>query len=104
VGDPSAESAVLVRVAEEVDDLAELVLRVLDAGDVRERDLVAGGLVSARRPWMRTTGVLPEAFAAPISSRSRSEMDAMPVLLSVRRRAARTVRARRSCVPVSAVL
>jgi hypothetical protein len=32
---------------------------------------------------MKTTGVVPEAFAASISLLSRSEMDAMPNLLSV---------------------
>jgi hypothetical protein len=32
---------------------------------------------------MKTTGVVPEALAASISLLSRSEMDAMPNLLSV---------------------
>jgi hypothetical protein len=32
---------------------------------------------------MNTTGVVPEAFAASICLLSRSEMDAMPNLLSV---------------------
>jgi hypothetical protein len=34
-------------------------------------------LGSSHRPWMKTTGVVPEAFAAWISLLSRSEMDAM---------------------------
>jgi hypothetical protein len=33
---------------------------------------------NSQRPWMKTTGVLPEAFAASISRFSRSEIDAMP--------------------------
>jgi hypothetical protein len=35
-------------------------------------------LGSSQRPWMNTTGVLPEALAASISQFSRSEIDAMP--------------------------
>jgi hypothetical protein len=35
-------------------------------------------LGNSQRPWMKTTGVLPEAFAASISRFSRSEIDAMP--------------------------
>jgi len=35
-------------------------------------------LGSSQRPWMKTTGVVPEAFAAAISLLSRSEMDPMP--------------------------
>jgi hypothetical protein len=35
-------------------------------------------LGSSQRPWMKMTGVVPEAFAASISLLSRSEMDAMP--------------------------
>src|SRR5207342_1660829 len=34
-------------------------------------------LGSSQRPWMKTTGVLPEAFAASISLLSRSEIDAI---------------------------
>ena len=48
VRDPAAEAPVLVGVAQEVDDLAQLVLRLLDAGDVRERHLVARGHVATR--------------------------------------------------------
>ncbi len=46
--DPAAEAAVLVGVTQEVDDLAQLVLRLFDAGDVRERHLVARGHVATR--------------------------------------------------------
>jgi len=35
-------------------------------------------LGSSQRPWMKTTGVASEAFAASISLLSRSEMGAMP--------------------------
>ena len=48
--DPAAEPAVLVRVAEEVDDLGQLLLRLVDAGDVGERDRLAARLV-AKRAW-----------------------------------------------------
>src|SRR5207249_4926238 len=48
VWNPAAELAVLVRVAEEVDDLAQLFLRLVDAGHVRERDLVTGRLITLR--------------------------------------------------------
>src|SRR5205085_10915030 len=34
-------------------------------------------LGSSQRPWMKTTGALPEALAASISRFSRSEIDAM---------------------------
>jgi hypothetical protein len=40
-------------------------------------------LGSSQRPWIKTTGVAPEAFAASISRLSRSEIDAMPNPLQV---------------------
>ena len=40
LGDAAAEALELLRVLEEGDDLFDLVLRLVDAGDVRERDLV----------------------------------------------------------------
>ncbi len=55
VRDPAAEAPVLVGVAQEVDDLAQLVLRLLDAGDVRERHLVARGLRSDAPGSARTS-------------------------------------------------
>jgi hypothetical protein len=48
VRDAAAQLAVLVGMAQEVDHLGQLRLRLLDPGNVGERDLVAGGLVSAR--------------------------------------------------------
>src|SRR4051794_10398936 len=42
--DAPAETRVLVGVAQEVDDLGELGLRLLDARDVAERDALLGGL------------------------------------------------------------
>ena len=39
--DPAAERLVLLRVLEEVDDLGQLVLGLVDAGDVLERDALA---------------------------------------------------------------
>src|SRR4029450_8169443 len=44
----AAEPSVLVRLAQEVDDLRQLGLRLVDAGDVRKRHLVAGRLIPAR--------------------------------------------------------
>ena len=46
--DPAAEPAVLLRVAQEVDDLGQLLLRLVDAGDVGERHGLAARLVAAR--------------------------------------------------------
>src|SRR5262249_35687419 len=46
--DAAAEDAVLLRMSEEVDDLRQLVFRLVDAGDVGERHLVARGLVAPR--------------------------------------------------------
>src|SRR5205085_12080742 len=48
VRDARAELAVLLRIAEKVHHLEELLLRLLDAGDVLEGDLVAVGLIAAR--------------------------------------------------------
>ena len=47
-------------------------------GLLEESAQLAQLLGSSQRPWMKTTGVVPEAFAASISLLSRSEMDAMP--------------------------
>ena len=46
--DPAAEAAVAIGVAQEVDDLAQLLLCFLDPGDVGEGHLVARGLIAAR--------------------------------------------------------
>src|SRR5207302_4542999 len=43
-----AETTVLLRVAEEVDDLRQLLLRLVDPGDVRERDGAASRRVAPR--------------------------------------------------------
>ena len=65
---------VLLGVAQEVDDLAQLGLRLLDAGDVGEGDAVAGRLRSAARATVRTQ---PSTFctlpARRSSQNSRSE-------------------------------
>jgi hypothetical protein len=45
---------------------------------VKKSAQLAQLLGSSQRPWMKTTGVLPEALAASISRRSRSEIDVMP--------------------------
>ncbi len=47
VGDPAAEPKVFLRAAKEVDDLGELVLRLIDPRDVREGDGLARGNVAA---------------------------------------------------------
>ena len=46
--DLGAERQVLVGVLEEVDDLVQLVLGLVDPGDVLERDRLVGGLDAAR--------------------------------------------------------
>ena len=48
-GSSAAEAGVLRRVTEEVDDLDQLVLGLVDAGDVVESDLLVGGLIVAAR-------------------------------------------------------
>src|SRR5205085_5234767 len=48
VRDAAAELAVLVGMTQEIDDLRQLGLRLVDAGDIRERDAIAGGLVPPR--------------------------------------------------------
>ena len=45
---PPAELLVLLGMAQEVDDLRQLRLRLVDPRDVGERDLVAGRLIPAR--------------------------------------------------------
>jgi hypothetical protein len=48
VRDPPAQLAVLVGTAEEIDDLDQLLLRVVDAGDVGEGDAVASRRIALR--------------------------------------------------------
>jgi hypothetical protein len=48
VRDASAELPVLLRLLQEVDDLRELRLRLVDAGDVLEGDAVARRLIPLR--------------------------------------------------------
>ena len=75
----AAQLAVLGRLAEEVDDLAQLVLGLLDAGDVREGDLVARGLVAAgSRPSERAEGVLHVAGPAEEPEEQEDEQDRRP--------------------------
>jgi hypothetical protein len=47
-GNAAAEVTVLLGLAQEVDDLGELLLRLFDPGDVAEGDPVAARLVAAR--------------------------------------------------------
>ena len=54
VRDPAAELAVLARVTEKVNDLAQLVLDLLDARDVREGDLGARRLMASGPAAVRT--------------------------------------------------
>ena len=58
VRDPRAELPVPLGIAEEVDDLAQLLLRLVDAGDVGERDSPAGRLV----PFARARPNEPRTF------------------------------------------
>ena len=46
--DPAAEAQVLVRVLQEVDDLGQLLLGLVDARDVLERDLLLAALHAPR--------------------------------------------------------
>ncbi len=60
--DAGAEPAVFLRVAQEVDHLGELLLRLVDPGHVGEGDPVAGRLVQAR---LRATELAEDALHAP---------------------------------------
>ena len=55
VRDPTAEPPVLVGMLEEVDDLRQLLLRLVDAGDVRERDAIGRTARSAEPASGRTS-------------------------------------------------
>ena len=79
VRDPAAQLAVLVRVAEEVDDLAQLLLRLVDSGDVGEGDLVARRLVAAgTRSSERAEDVLHVARPAEQPEQEEDEEDRRP--------------------------
>ncbi len=79
VRDPAAQLAVLVRVAEEVDDLAQLLLGLVDARDVCEGDLVAGRLVAAStRSSERAEDVLHAAGPAEQPEQEEDEENRRP--------------------------
>src|SRR5207253_534333 len=48
VWNPRTETAVLFRLAQEVDDLAQLLLRLVDPGDIGKRHTVARRLIETR--------------------------------------------------------
>jgi hypothetical protein len=56
---------------------------------VKKSAQLAQLLGSSQRPWMKTTGVLPEALAARISWFSRSEIEVIGSSKGVRRGIAR---------------
>ena len=77
--DPAAEAEVAIGVAEEVDDLAQLLLRFLDPGDVGEGHLVARGLVPARaRAPERAEDVLHAACTPEQPEQQEDEQDRRP--------------------------
>ena len=87
MGNTSAELQILVGAAEEVDDLGQLRLRLVDPGDVGERDTIARGLVAASsRAAERTEHVLhvagpphqPEQQADEEDRRSETEQQVLP--------------------------
>ena len=72
---------------QEVDDLRQLLLRLIDPGDVGERDPVAGGLIAARpRAAERAENVLdvagpphqPEEQEDEEESRPEAEQQVLP--------------------------
>ena len=72
--DVTAEALVLLGAAQEVDDLRQLRLRLVDAGDVGERDAVAGGLIAASlRPPEGTEHALHVAGTAHEPEEQREE-------------------------------
>src|SRR5438552_3750610 len=79
VGDATAELAVLLGVAQEVDDLGQLRLRLVDPRDVRERDAVAGRLVPAcTRAAERAEDVLHVARSPHQPEEQQDEEDRRP--------------------------
>jgi hypothetical protein len=69
VGDPTAELDVLVGTAEEVDDLLQLRLGLVDAGDVLEGDHDLLGIDPTR---LRATEVAEEAEPPARDARRRT--------------------------------
>ena len=67
--DAASEPSVLVRAAQEVDDLDQLRLRLFDAGDVGERHPVAGWLVAA---CARAAECPERALALPARRRKKT--------------------------------
>ena len=79
VRDPAAELLVLLGMTQEVDDLRQLRLRLVDPGDVRERDPVAGRLVSAcARAAERAENVLHVPGSAHQPEQQEEEEDGRP--------------------------
>jgi hypothetical protein len=87
--DRAAEPSVLLRVAEEVDDLDELLLRLVDAGDVLEGGALGGGVVAlgpaaaeaaeaARSPSARGATREPDEEADEEQGRAEAEDDRLP--------------------------
>src|SRR5207253_6676269 len=66
VWNPAAEPAVLVGMAEKVDDLGQLLLRLVDPGDVREGDLLPARLVA---PGARAAEGAKQVLHVPCPSR-----------------------------------
>jgi hypothetical protein len=76
VRNSAAEPPVLLRTAEEVDDLVQFLLGLLDPGDVRERDLVARRLVATgARPSERAERVAYIARPAEQPEQQHDEED-----------------------------
>src|SRR5690242_15212035 len=74
--DASAEFAIALRMAEEVDDLGQLSLRLVDSRDVCERDLVTRRLIAlGARAAERTQHVLDVACAAIEPEQQEHEED-----------------------------
>src|SRR5207237_6806614 len=73
--DAAAELAVALRVLEEVDDLLELGLGLLDAGDVLEGDVLARRLVAtrARAPERHQAARSPAGGAAEEPEQEQEE-------------------------------
>ena len=77
--DPPSQPSVLLGIAQEVDDLRQLGLRLVDAGDVCKGHAVTGGLVAARfRTAERAEHVLNVARAAHNPEQKPDEQDRRP--------------------------
>ena len=98
LGDRAAERACSGRGCEEVDHLDQLLLGLVDAGDVLERHALA--VASARSAWPASARTLPSPPPAPAAAAAGDERRTSPTI-RMRRPERRAAAARQNGVAVS---